>query len=51
MVEILTFCSCFDQYTQVAGCVLAARLSESEDVSVALLEAGNSHLDDALVCK
>ncbi|KAM5543788.1 hypothetical protein V8D89_002405 [Ganoderma adspersum] len=33
----------------VAGCALAARLSENPKVTVALLEAGNAHIDDPLI--
>ncbi|KAH9944955.1 GMC oxidoreductase [Epithele typhae] len=33
----------------LAGCVLAARLTENPGVTVALLEAGNAHFDDPLV--
>ncbi|CDO71815.1 GMC oxidoreductase [Trametes cinnabarina] len=33
----------------LAGCVLAARLSENPEVSVAVLEAGKSHINDPLV--
>ncbi len=35
--------------TQLAGCVLAARLTENPGVSVAVLEAGKAHLNDPLV--
>jgi choline dehydrogenase len=32
-----------------AGLTLAARLSENEDITVGVLEAGRSHLNDPLV--
>ncbi|KAI1787208.1 GMC oxidoreductase [Ganoderma leucocontextum] len=33
----------------VAGCTLAARISENPNVTVALLEAGNAHIDDPTI--
>ncbi|KAI1787199.1 GMC oxidoreductase [Ganoderma leucocontextum] len=33
----------------VAGCALAVRLSENPNLTVALLEAGNAHIDDPLI--
>ena len=37
--------------SQIAGCVLAAKLTENPNVSVALLEAGNAHFDDPVICE